>query len=134
VAHAAAPPRKAAARGFIPWGPADVPAANEPAPPAEAPSVEPLSRLLSSLRALAQSNPEQFEAAAAGVAAGFQAATNAATGPGALAMATLASQLNQSATMGFDDPRDRQAPDVEPPRSGPVYPVTPVRGLASNGS
>jgi hypothetical protein len=126
VAHAAPPVRRGATQGILPYGTAAVTTESPPAAPSEAHAVSTLDRLLGSLARLAQESPAELETVARQIAAGFDSAASAATGPGALAMATLASQLYQSALMGGPDPMDRQTSDVDQRPPGPVPAVGPV--------
>jgi len=125
VAHGKQSLRRMSSEAVVPYGSYLPLTETHETGQAQAPPVSPLDRLIGTMQRMVQQSPSAFTSLATAVASNFQSVASAATGPGALAMATLASQLNQSAQMGGQDPLSRAA-SPEAPVPEPVAPIVPV--------
>jgi len=122
VAHGTAPARRRAPPVAVTYAPT-VTAAVVTQGPAAAGGVH---ALLPAMQRLSQDAPAVFQEIASGLASSFQ---SVADGRGALAMATLAAQLQQAATMFTGDPGGLSSPLVDPDGPAPVVPIAALLGI-----
>ena len=122
VAHGTPPARRRAP----PLGAAYAPAVTAPVVTPSPLVASGVHALLPAMQRLAHDAPSVFQDISSGLASSFQ---SVAGGSGTLAMATLAAQLQQAATMVTGDPPARSSPLSAPAVPAPVAPIAAVVGI-----